>query len=64
MYELEETLKNTSFIRISNSEIINFNEVENLDLGIIGTIIVNFKSGNKAYVSRRNVAKIKKYLNI
>jgi len=64
MYELEESLKNTSFIRISNSEIINFNEVRNLDLGIIGTIIVNFKSGNTAYVSRRNVAKIKKYLNI
>lgn len=64
IYELEDILQNTSFIRISNSEIANFNEVVSLDLSIIGTIMLKFKSGNTTYVSRRNITKIKKYLNI
>lgn len=64
LYELEEQIKEPSFIRISNSEIINFNKVENLDLNIAGTIRLNFKSGYTTYVSRRNIKKIKEYLNI
>lgn len=64
MYELEDMLEYTQFIRISNSEIINFNEIKKADISIIGTIVLMFKSNNRAYVSRRNIAKIKKYLNI
>ena len=64
LYELEEQIKVPSFIRISNSEIINFDKVENLDLSIIGTIEVKFKSGYTTYASRRNIKKIKEYLNI
>lgn len=64
LYELEERIKEPSFIRISNSEIINFNKVENLDLNITGTIKLNFKSGYITYASRRNIKKIKEYLKI
>lgn len=64
LYELEEQIKIPSFIRISNSEIINFDKVENLDLSIIGTIEIKFKSGYSTYSSRRNIKKIKEYLNI
>ena len=38
------------------------NEVKNIDFKIIGTIILNFKSGNKAYASRRYIPKIKEFL--
>ena len=55
LYELEEQIKIPSFIRISNSEIINFDKVENLDLNITGTIKLNFKSGYVTYASRRNI---------
>ena len=64
LYELENTLDKKIFVRISNSEIVNFDMVENIDLKTIGTIILNFKSGNKAYVSRRYIPKIKNFLKI
>ena len=66
LYELEDFLqtKFKNFIRISNSEIINFDMVENLDLSITGTIEIKLKNGYTTYVSRRNIKKIKKYLNI
>ena len=41
IYELEKYLPNR-FVRISNSEIVNFDKVQNLDFKIVGTIILNF----------------------
>lgn len=64
LYELEELLKNTSFVRISNSEIVNFDEVEKLNLKITGTILLVFKSKNTTYVSRRYIKLVKEYLKI
>lgn len=64
LYELEENLIKPYFIRISNSEIINFNKVENLDLNITGTIKITFKDKYVTYASRRNIKKIKEYLKI
>lgn len=64
LYEIEEQIKLPHFIRISNSEIINFNKIENLDLSITGTIEIKFKSGYRTYASRRNIKKIKEYLKI
>lgn len=59
LYELEEQIKLHSFIRISNSEIINFDKVENLDMSITGTIEIKFKSSYITYASRRNIKKTK-----
>ena len=64
LYELEALLYKKIFVRISNSEIVNFNKVENIDFKIIGTLVLNFKSGNKAYASRRYIPKIKEFLEI
>lgn len=64
LYELEELLKNTSFVRISNSEIVNFDEVEKLNLKTLGTILLIFKSKNETYVSRRFIKLVKDYLKI
>lgn len=64
LYEAEEKLPGTHFIRISNSEIVNFRKVKNLDMSLNGTICIVFASGARSYVSRRYVAKIKNYLGI
>lgn len=64
LYELEFLLDKKRFARISNSEIVNFNRVENIDFKILGTLIINFKSGYKSYVSRRYIPKIKNFLEI
>ena len=63
IYEFEENLSD-KFIRISNSEIVNFDKVQSLYFKIFGTIILNFYTEHKTYVSRRYVKKIKEYLKI
>ena len=59
--QLEEELDSKRFIRISQSEIINAYQVKNLDVSVSGTIIIEFDDGKKSYVSRRFVAKVKKF---
>ncbi len=63
LYELEERLDG-SFVRISNSEIINLNKVKSFDLSFVGTICVSLTNGIVTYVSRRYVTKIKQQLGI
>ena len=64
LYQLEDYLKFTSFVRISNSEIVNFDKVQKLNLKITGTILLTFKSKNETYVSRRFIKSVKEYLKI
>lgn len=44
IYELEKMLPEESFLRISNSEIINFDNVEKINLKLSGTILILFTS--------------------
>lgn len=64
LYELENRLDSHSFVRISNSEIINLKLVKSFDLSFTGTICVQLENGIVTYVSRRYVSKIKKVLGI
>jgi len=64
LYELEERLDPKRFVRISNSEIINFKRVTAVDLSLSGTIRMTLDGGVTAYVSRRYVKKIKETLNL
>lgn len=64
LYELEERLDGSRFVRISNSEIINLQKVNCFDLSFTGTICVKLSGGATTYVSRRYVSKIKKILGI
>ena len=64
LYEMEQRLERYSFVRISNSEIINLKKVKRFDLSFSGTICVTLSNGTVTYVSGRYVAKIKKVLGI
>lgn len=64
LYEVEQRLANNSFVRISNSEIINIKKVRGFDLSFTGTICVSLSNGTVTYVSRRYVTKIKQLLGI
>jgi DNA-binding LytR/AlgR family response regulator len=64
LYELEEQLSKHSFVRISNSEIINLKKARNFDLSLSGTICVTLSDGTSTYVSRRYVSKIKQVLGL
>ena len=60
--DLEEILDRESFIRISQSEIINMKKIKNYDLSSTGTIGVEIENGDTTYVSRRKVKEIKAIL--
>ena len=67
LYEFEELAQNcgwTDFIRISNTDIVNFSKVTKLDMSLSGIIRVNFTNGKDAMVSRRYMNKIKDQLNM
>ncbi len=64
LYEAERRLAKDRFVRISNSEIINLKKVDHFDLSFAGTICVRLINGTTTYVSRRQVAKLKKILGI
>ncbi len=62
LYVLEEQLHEQKFVRISNSELVNVQQIEKLDMSYAGTIQVRMKNGDVTYVSRRFVRKIKEVL--
>lgn len=64
LYEMEEKLNKKTFVRISNSEIVNLKKVKKFDLNLAGTICVLLSNGKVAYVSRRFVSKIKQTLGL
>ena len=64
LYELEEKLAGTKFVRVSNSEIVNLDRVTALDLTLAGTIKMTLEGGTVCWVSRRYVKKIKSALGL
>ena len=64
LYELEEELAGTKFVRVSNSEIVNLDRVAALDLTLAGTIKMTLEGGTVCWVSRRYVKKIRQALGL
>ena len=59
LYEMEEKLDKTKFVRISNSEIVNLRKIKRMDTSMTGTIKMYLQDDIETYVSRRCVSKIK-----
>lgn len=64
LYEAEERLPHSSFVRISKSEIVNLHKVKSFDLSFTGTICIRFLNDTVTYVSRRYVREIKQILGV
>lgn len=65
LYEFEELCEKggwSDFIRISNTDIVNFSHVRNLDMSLAGVIKINLKNDSQAIVSRRYMNKIRSEL--
>lgn len=60
LYEMERRLEGESFVRTSNSELVNTRMITGMDFSLTGTIRVTLRGGTTTYVSRRRVAEIKK----
>ena len=63
LYEVQSML-NKDFIKISQSEIANIKYIYSLDLGLRGTIIINYKNSDISYVSRRMLKAFKVKLGL
>lgn len=64
LYEMEERLDDSLFVRISSSELVNIRMITGMDFSLSGTIRLSLKGGITTYVSRRQVAKIKKLFDM
>lgn len=64
LYEIEESYKNSGFIRIANSSIANGKLIRKLKMESDGSLSVVFKDGTSEFASRRSVKNIKTYLGI
>ena len=64
LYELEERLAGTAFLRISLGEIVNLDHVKSLDLSMAGVLSLRLDNGDAAFVSRRYMGRIKALLGI
>lgn len=64
LYELEELLPPSQFIRLSKSVLANLEELSRFEASFHGTLCVYFKSGTKEYVSRNYVNTIKESLKM
>ena len=67
LYQIEELMKEDDFrrfIRISNTDIVNFDYLKNMDMSLNGNIVMNLKNGERVFVSRRYMKEIKTKLKI
>ncbi|MFS0614678.1 LytTR family DNA-binding domain-containing protein [Lederbergia ruris] len=64
LYELEEMLPSSKFVRLSKSVIANLHELSRFEPSFNGTLCVHFKSGAKEYVTRHYVKNIKESLKM
>lgn len=64
LYELEETLSDKDFIRISKSLIVNINKIRSLKPELNRTILLTMCNGELLYISRKYVPLVRKLLSI
>jgi len=64
LYEVEEILIPHQFMRFSKSVIGNLNHIQRFELAFNGNLCVYFQSGNKEYITRSHVTKVKEKLRM
>ncbi len=64
LYEIEEILSPYRFTRFSKSVIGNLTNIQRFELSFNGNLCVYFHSGNKEYITRNFVKKVKELLQI
>ncbi|EPZ55583.1 lytTr DNA-binding domain protein [[Clostridium] sordellii ATCC 9714] len=61
LYEIEENLKSTSFVRVSKFAVVNMKKVRSIDMHFNGNLTMNFINDKKENISRRYISKIKDF---
>ncbi|MGL5068761.1 MAG: LytTR family DNA-binding domain-containing protein [Sarcina sp.] len=64
LYEIEELLARTSFVRVSKFTIVNVKKIKNIELFFNGSLIINLSNGKKETISRRYVKQVKEFIGM
>lgn len=64
LFEIEETLANSAFLRISKNAIVNIKAIDHLSPEFNGRFIASLKNGEDIIISRGYVPELKKKLGI
>ena len=64
LFEIEELLANSSFLRISKNAIVNIKSIDHLSPEFNGRFIASLKNGEDIIISRGYVPELKKKLGI
>lgn len=64
LYELEELLSGTDFLRISKAVIVNLSKVRRLNPSLNGRFEADLKNGEKVIISRQYVPHLKQYFGL
>ena len=64
LYELEVSLSDKDFVRISKSQIVNINKIRSLKPELNRTILATMSNGEQLYISRKYVKVIRNMLSI
>lgn len=63
LYELEVSLSDKDFVRISKSQIVNINKIRSLKPELNRTILATMSNGEQLYISRKYVRVIRNMLS-
>ena len=64
LFEIEESLSNSSFLRISKNAIVNIKSIDHLSPEFNGRFIASLKNGEDIIISRGYVPELKRKLGI
>lgn len=64
LYELENQLEGTSFVRISKGVIANIHHMRDIEVFFNGSLVVNFKNNRQEIISRRYVNQVKQTIGM
>ena len=64
LYELEDSLENNDFLRISKSVILNLRKIKSLSPALSGRFEASLDNGERVIISRQYVSALKKRLGV
>lgn len=64
LYEIEELLSGSTFVRISKSSIVNSKGIKNIEIEFNGSLVVRCLNDQTEIISRRYIKSVKEFLGI
>jgi len=64
LYEVEDIVSGSTFVRISKSAIVNIKGIKNIEVSFNGSLVVKCLNGEEEIISRRFVPAVKAFIGL